>query len=420
MTQLRRILFLLLYANFIKSSISNDFENYIYYKAPILDIDNINMTLAASFPINKGISIGTSDSYRVAASMAICQADKINQKLYPNVNFNGIINIAIQSYANEDSYGQFSTFKLLSNSLYNDITGEVLSPDGIFNLAGFFGTKSSGLNQINSDIFAGNIVPMLNPGTIDQANLENNFAIVSTTENRTFFSIRDTVVYTSFTAVLDLMKAYNWSISGNIYQDDIFGFAAEQYVQTFVYKFNDPVFACNRILTPKDRANVNSTFLLDFCQCMKNIDVLKVVNLWLNPIVAYKLIKDMKEQCSAANDFVFIVTEESDPMPPQISEDPDSFKTTLILRPYGPLNVTQYFNECLETATPQAKTAVNTLLDMDLKDQFNCYRRNETNSDFPPCPSILIQRKEPCLCTGQEYNPEKNSFIVRFLKFLHQ
>lgn len=395
----------------ISYSTSQFFENEIIYDEPIVKINNVNITLGASFPLDQEFKILTSYANSIQLAMAICQADRINQNLYQPVNnFNGTINIAVQRYDKDDIVGQYATMQLWSNSLYNSTTGKAISSYGISNLMGFFGVPSSGNNRINSGVIAGSLIPFINPGTVDQADPEDKFAISGELENRTYYSVRDTLIYSPVTVVIDLMKYYNWTISGNIFQDNILGFTAQQYIQSYASVNYFPIFTCDRILTPID--TIQNNFITDFCECMTNIKTLRVVNVWLSPILAFGLIADMKKKCEASKDFIFIVSGDSDTLPLRLSNDPETFKSTFIIRSYGPLNVTEYFEECSATATPQAKKTVDALIESDLERQFKCYKKNDTNGNLPTCTLTDIKNRQPCLCDGTEYNPEKNPYVV--------
>lgn len=391
-------------------------DSDIYYETPWFDLENMNLTLAASFPFERSLRTPATASTAIGAAIAVCQADFINQKLYPEVNFNGTINIAIQSYGSDDSVGQYSTIKLLSNSLYNSTSGQALTSSEIFNIAGYFGVTSSGINRINSAALTGYAIPFINPGTIDQADVEDNFAISNYAEIRRFYDVRDTSLYTSFNVLLDLMSAYNWSICSNIFQDNMFGFAAQQYVQIYSTLNQNPIFTCNRIFTPNEKDN--SDFVQEICNCWANIDILRIVSLWTDPITAFNLIREFRAKCKIAKNIIFIVSGVSEPLPSQIYYNTEDFKTTLIIRTFGPLNVTSYLSKCLQVSNPQARTVINELIDFNLEKQFNCFRKNDSNSYLPACPTSLFNRIEPCLCTGSEYNPEENPFAVS-LTFLY-
>ena len=103
-----------------------------YYKPAIFDKSNINITLAVIAPITR--TRGTADFEFTAGSLLaiVCQADQINQKYYPELDFEGQINIAIQDYDIEDPIGQYSSMQILKNSLYSRNTNLTLS-DGTDN-----------------------------------------------------------------------------------------------------------------------------------------------------------------------------------------------------------------------------------------------------------------------------------------------
>jgi hypothetical protein len=382
-------------------------ESEIFYQSPYLNIKFMNMTLGIT---SASISSSTA-SYAAGLVASICQADKLNRNAYPPINFTGIINLVIQEYGKDDPFGQNAAIKILSNSLYNKTTGASLSSDQIHNLAGFLGTISSGENRINADAGGGFSVPLINPGTLNQVNPNDRYAIFSKLEERTFFSVRDTILYSNLNVLLDLMKAYNWTIGANIYEDNTFGLGLEQQVEIFKSLYYSPIFTCSEIVGVDDL--INQQFYVDYCRCMTNINKLNLISLWMSPILAYRFIRELKNNCKAAEDFVYVVTSESEPLPSAIYYDDTNFKSVFIIRPFGGLNFTSFLSECLETSSPQATTSMNRIVDELLLNSYKCYRNVEDTTDLEACTDDIFNRtSSACTCTGAEFNPESNPYSV--------
>lgn len=399
--------------------INNDYYqiNDIYYEAPRLNIEYTNLTLGMSVPINKTRGSFAYEVYVGSVVATICQADKINRKSYPNLNFSGLINLAIEDYIIQDNVGQYATLNLLKSNLYNKTNQQSISDKNISNLGGFIGILSSGRNRVNGEASAGFSMPLVNPGTLDQLDPVDNFAIYSKIENRTYFTMRDTIIYSNINVLVNLMKAYNWTIAANIYQNNVLGFTAQQAIQLYQSRQSIPIFTCNFIITFEEFSDPD--FYIKFCSCMTSIDVLNVVSMWTVPPAAYLIIKRIKQNCSAAKNFVFIVVGESEPLPDEIAYDNESFRSVFVVRPYGQWNFSSFVEDCLENGSEAAKNAVETVLDNFFLQIFNCIRRlNEFFNDLPPCRKLIKDRTTPCVCTGLELDPRNNPISVRHNLYL--
>lgn len=206
---------------------------------------------------------------------AVCQADKLNQKLNTPINFTGIINFAIQNYSNYDQIGQYAALELQKNDLYFNENGDSLSNYNIDNFAGYMGLTSSGINRINAEVSAGFAMPFINPGTLDQLDPEDNFAIFSAVENRTLFSVRDSIVYSNNNVIIKLMKAYNLTLAANIYENNVLGQIGQQSIQVYQSLYSKPIFACNSILT--NQILSDTEYYVNFCRYVDGINYLKVI-----------------------------------------------------------------------------------------------------------------------------------------------
>lgn len=371
----------------------------------------MNMTLGITTAEMKN-SPETSSGGLIAA---ICQADKLNRKAYAPINFTGTINLVVQEYFRNDPVGQHAVLSILSSSLYNTTTGDSISSTGIDNLAGMIGSMSSGKNRINTEASAGFSIPYINPGTLNQISPSDRYAIVSKEEQRTFFSIRDTFEYSDLNVLLNLMQAYNWTIGANIFESNAFGFTMQQQVQSYASLNSVPIFTCNTIIAEDDF--INPLFYINYCQCMSNINKLNLLALWMSPIVAYEFIISLKKKCKAAEDFIFIVTSESEPLPPKIYYDDTSFKSVFIIRPFGNLNFSAFLSDCLDTASSEAAGSVEILKQELLLNKYSCLEQSD-NIELQECTGDILNRTELCLCTGSELDSQYNPYTVKLPEIL--
>ena len=391
--------------------VSEMLETELFYSPPSLNVKDFNITIGISTPLSKTRGTFDYELYAGGIIAAICQADFINQKLYPQGNFNGTINLAVQDYTFKDALGQYSSMKLMMNDIFNKSTGRSLSNNNINNFAGFVGVESTGKNRINADVNAGFIVPFVSPGTLSQIDPVDNYSIFPEIENRTFFTVRETVLYSNINVFIQLMNAYNWSIGANLFQNNILGFDAQQEIQTYIGRKSNPIFTCNSIMTLQNYIDKN--FFVQYCNCINKISELNVIGIWAAPLIAYEIIKKMNKFCSKSKDFIYIVSDEDAVLPDKIANS-DEFKGSFIIRSYGPWNFTSYLDNCLDTSTKTARKAVETLLDDVLKETYNCYRKiTEETGDLEECSVDVDKREVPCLCTGLEFDPRYNSYRVR-------
>jgi hypothetical protein len=401
------VIWLISILQILKSQFTESRE--IFYQSPLLNIEFMNMTLGMLYPRNYTVQRNSA----AGIIAAVCQAEKFNQKLYPSINFKGIINIAIQEYNRQDSVGQYSTMQTFKNSLFKSTTMTSLSPNEISNLAGLIGTVENGQNRINAAVGSGVSIPFINPGTVSQLNPLTGFINDNLVANRTYFSIRDTFVYSSFDVVLNLMTAYNWNIAANIFQDSVYGLSSQQVVQLYISENGTVVFPCNSILSENNF--YNPAFYIRFCNCMNGVEKLTLVNVWMTPVVAYSFIIELKKNCKSADKFVFVIPGEVQPLPPQIFYNDESFKSAFIIRSAGGLDFKSFIDECLETSSPEAEKTVLKILDDVLKDAFNCYRPGtEKAKNLPLCDNgDIFKRTFECVCNDSEFDPHYNPYSVK-------
>ena len=132
--------------------------------------------------------------------------------------------------------------RLMLNDIFNRSTGQRLSDNNITNLSGLLEWKSTGKNRVNADVNAGFIVPFVSPGTLSQIDPVDNYSIFPEIENRTFFTVRETIMYSNINVFVQLMNAYNWTIGANLFQNNVLGFDAQQGIQTYIEIKSKPVF----------------------------------------------------------------------------------------------------------------------------------------------------------------------------------
>jgi hypothetical protein len=383
-------------------------ESEIFYQSPILNIKYMNMTLGIT-----SAAINSSPySYAGGQIAAICQADKLSRGAYPPINFTGLVNLIIQEFYSDDPVGQNSAIRTLSNSLYNKTTNTPLSSEGIENLAGFIGSISSGENRINAEASGGFALPFINPGTLNQVNPSDGIFIFTDAELRTFFSIRDTFEYSEIDVLINLMEAYNWTIGANLFENTAFGFTLQQQVQTYASENSSPIFTCNEIISLDNL--VTDEFYTDYCNCMTNINKLNLLSLWMSPIFAYEFIKEFKKKCKAAENFIYVVTSESEPLPSGLYYDDTSFKSVFIIRPFGGLNFSSFLSECFETSSQSAINSMNLIKKELLLNNYFCVEPIGESSDLIECRDDIFNRTEICLCTGTEFDSKFNHYSVQY------
>ena len=391
--------------------ISKKLESDLFYSPPSLNIKDLNITVGISTPLSKTRGSFDYELYVGGVIATICQADLINQKLYPPGNFNGTLNLAIQDYTFKDPLGQAAAMKLMLNDIFNISTGQRLSDNNINNFAGFVGVESTGKNRVNADLNAGFIVPFVSPGTLSQIDPVDDYSIFPKIENRTFFNVRETILYSNINVFIQLMNAYNWSIGANLFQNNVLGFDAQQGIQSYIEIKSKPIFTCNSILTLQDY--FSKDFFVQYCDCISKVHDLNVIGIWAAPPVSYEIIRKMNKYCSKSKKFIYIVSGENVELPGGLSTS-EEFKGSFIIRSYGPWNFTSYLDSCLEVSTQTAKNAVENLLDDVLKQTYNCYRGvTEETGGLEPCNVDIYNRDVPCLCTGLEFDPRYNSYSVR-------
>ena len=391
--------------------VSKKLESELFYSPPSLNIKDLNITIGISTPLSKTRGSFDYELYVGGIIATICQADSINQKLYPQGNFNGTINLAIQDYTFKDPLGQGGAMRLMLNDIFNRSTGQRLSDNNITNLSGFIGVESTGKNRVNADVNAGFIVPFVSPGTLSQIDPVDNYSIFPEIENRTYFTVRETIMYSNINVFVQLMNAYNWTIGANLFQNNVLGFDAQQGIQTYIEIKSKPVFTCNSIITSQDFFDKN--FFIQYCNCISKVHDLNVIGVWAAPPLAYEIIKQINKYCSKSKDFIYIVSGENVELPNELSTS-EEFKGSFIIRSYGPWNFTSYLDDCLEVSTETARKAVETLLDDVLQQTFNCYRVvTEETGGLEPCNEDVYNREVPCLCTGLEFDPRYNPYSVR-------
>jgi hypothetical protein len=403
---LLNICFFLLFRIFKVQSKNYVNESEIFYQSPFLNIKYMNITLGIT-----SAAINSSPySYAGGQIAAICQADKLSRGAYPPINFTGLVNLIIQYFDRDDPVGQNSAIRTLSNSLYNKTTNTSLSSEGIENLAGFIGFISSGENRINAAVSSGFALPFINPGTLSQVNPSDRFVIVGKAESRSFYSIRNTFEYSDLSVLINLMEAYNWTIGANLFENNVFGFAMQQQVQTYVSENSSPIFTCNEIIAFDNF--VTDEFYSDYCNCMTNINKLNLLSLWMSPIFAYEFIKEFKKNCKAAENFIYVVTSESEPLPSGLYYDDSSFKSVFIIRPFGGLNFSSFLSVCLDTSSQSAINSMNLIKNELLFNDFFCVESTGERSDLIECNDDIFNRTEICICTGTEFDPEFNQYSV--------
>lgn len=379
-----------------------------YYKAPQFDLKNPNITFAFTAYADQGYDFVP--GYMFAA---VCQADKINQGLAV-VDINGTINLIAQAFLIPDNSSQQATMSLFENNLYNYSTNEPAYGNNSIPIGGFFGFLGTGSLQINSAITNGYLFPFVFAGTQTSLDPDNNFIGSSPSDNKTAFQIRDSVVYNSFLSVLDLLEYFNWTLVGNIYQDNSYGYTMQQNVQIFQSKSFLPNFACSEIFSTDIAFNLNGEFdatFSRFCSCVEAKAKISVIVLWMTSTLASETMIALHSRCPASKEWTFIITNDV-AYDFDYAYSKDIMKNSLILRQFGEWNFNEFMQDCLNNASAEAEPILKELSDQ-LFTSYLCLEPNNSTLYTEYCPEDVSKRNSTCICIGTEV--ENDAYTVIFI-----
>lgn len=384
------------------SDSDSDSDSSYSYKSPVYGMKNPNVTFAMPGPTKT-----TSEDELVYGNMfaAVCQADKINRGV-AGINFQGNINLILQKFTSIDFTGQQATQSLFKNNLYNDSSTEAVYGNNTLPIGGFFSFSGTGSLRINSAISNGFLFPFVFAGTETGQNPDNLFVGRYPSENTTNYQIRDTLVYNSFNAILDVLNYFKWTLVGTIFESNSYGYNMQELVQTYQSQAFYPNFACSVLFSPDISLNTNGTFdsyYREFCGCIGDKDSISVVVLWTTTSSATEMISSIHLACPQSKKWTFIIT--NDPgFDLNDNYATDILKNSLVLRQFGPWDFSGFMDECLDTASPAAKPVLEQLSSELYANTYNCIRYKDVNQpDINLCPESIVNRKNTtCFCTGNE------------------
>lgn len=381
-------------------------ESNIYYTAPSFDLKFSNVTFGASRLNVNGNATG--DTATLGELLAtVCQAELINQKK-TQFSINGIINLAFQDFSSRQSSGQSAILALMSNSLVKGQQLDFSLPDSI-NLTGLFGNSNFGTSKINSLVSNFYGIPFVTASDVSRSNPDNEFSNVFSAENRTFFQILETYNYNTFSAVLQILNHFNWSLVGSVYQENNFGYTRKYQVMNYAANYSTPSFACSTIYN-FETATESSAFSLRanrfkyYCQCILDKDTIHVNILWMSTTAALNFITNLREVCAEAKDWTFILADDFQ-TPTDISPESVNLRNSLLIRTNGPWDYNSFIQECLTYSSPNALKIINELLNNFLLTSYNCKLESEANLE--KCNNNSINNIKTCLCDLKilQYDP---------------
>lgn len=352
--------------------VNNFLNNNLYYSPPSFDINFANVTLGATRFYNDGFVSGEALSLGESLS-AICQAELINQNK-SQFSINGIINLVFQDYKSIQSSGQAAIIALLSNSVNGNTTIDGLKPYNI-SLTGYFGISDFGTSKINSMVGGDFAIPFISAGDLARANPDNQFSANFPAQNRTFFQILDTSVYNIFSSVLQILNHFNWTLVGDVYQSNTFGYGKQSQVMDYSAQYSTPIFACNMIYYVDEDLNRNGNIIREsielFCRCVNEKNKINVIVLWMSSTASVSFITILKDRCKEAKDWTFIVSNDFQ-SPADSVEAANNLKNSLLIRTNGPWDYLSFIQNCLANSSPQSLKTIEQILNDFLLGYYNC------------------------------------------------
>lgn len=398
----------LLLINILKLS-SKIAGNEIYYETPSFNIRNTNVTIASNLRIG---AIRNESLEAIAESLtSICQAVLINQKA-ANVSIDGIINLAFQEYTDWISSGQEAIMSLLSNNFYYSKNGNKVSKRNNFDIAGFLTNSNYGTAKINSLPLNDYGIPSISAGDLGRGNPDNQFSGQFPAMNRSFAQVMSTFDYNSFDAVLDILKYFNWTLVGNLYQANTYGYNRQQSVLDYASKNSVPNFACNIIFGLE--LSLNNTeaenVLDDFCFCVTDKAIINVIVLWMSTSAALPAITILRRRCSAAKKWTFIITDDFQ-TPQNILANNEAFQYSLLVRNNGPWSYKDFLKNCKNNLPENVKPTIDVILKNFYKLYYGCELEPPANETLPQCVQNFFNRTERCICTLDETEEDPYTVI---------
>lgn len=368
----------------------------LYYSVPGFDIEFANVTFGAIGLDRDGLV--SAEAFNIGESLsAICQAELINQNK-TEYSINGIINLAFQDYKSVQSSGQAAILTLLTNNIKGNSNFSSLRPYSI-NLTGYFGVSDFGTSKINS--MAGNDfeIPFITAGDLARSNPDNQFSGNFPFQNTTFFQILDTSEYNIFSAVIQLLNYFNWTLVGSVYQANTFGYSKQRQAADYSAINSTPLFACNMVYYFKfileSEVSLIQQSVKNFCRCVTDKAVMQVIVLWMSSTAAINFITILKKGCKAAKNWTFIVSDDLQ-SPASLIGPSNELENALLIRTNGPWNYKSFVENCLANSSPLAIDTIKATLNKFLLLYYNCKLRAEEG--MQKCQNTGGQTESSCWC----------------------
>lgn len=375
-------------------------ESDIYYKAPTFNVKNANVTFGVPRPNRAGD--GSTESFAETLT-SICQAELINHKK-AQISIDGIINLVFQDYYDPRSSGQEAMLALLSNNLFFKTNDTRVNQQYAVNLTGFFSGSNFGTNKINSLTTNKYGLPFISSGDFGRPNADSRFSGFFPAEKITFAQILNTVEFNTFNAVLAILNHFNWTLVANLFQGNTYGYKRLQSVLDYSSQNASPVFTCGSLYGKDEAADKNGKSGIDyFCRCITSKQSINVIVLWMSTGEAYFAIKTIREKCSASKSWTFIISDDIQSAV-NYSTDRSVLNNTLLLRNNGPWDFQTFIENCKETASPEAKETILSLINSFYSRIYKCLLEKEEG--IPACPKSIEERFSLCSCTFNELSQD--------------
>lgn len=397
---LLQILMIPLLIRFQTSNCSKRFaqDNKLYYIAPEFDINFANVTFGISRYIDENDPKTSIFSLGQAIGF-ICQADLINRKK-TQFTFNGVINLLFQDFGSIRSSGQGAILTMLSNNFHSN-SAELnwyYKRNSTVNITGMLGTFDYGTSKINSAASNYFGIPFVTSGDLARSDPDNFFNGFFPAEKTTFMQTYNTVNYNSFNAVLDILAYFNWTLVGNVFVSNSFGYGRQRDVATYSASNTIPMFACQTIfyfdvasvISYNDGSNIDQ-----FCNCVLEKSVMQVSVLWMDTSTATSFINILRSRCKQSEDWTFIITDDLQSPAEIFLNSTSLLKNSLLLRPNGPWDVASFLEECQDGASPAAKETITELLEAFANTAYQC---SSTDDSLELCESLLSGKARKCYC----------------------
>jgi hypothetical protein len=380
-------------------------QSDIYYKAPLFDVKNANVTFGVVRP-SKLSEFGQSSGERFSETLpSICQAELINKKK-AQVSMEGIINLVFQDFIDQRSSGQDAILSLLSNNLFFNENNTRVNQRYAVNLTGLFSVSSFGTARINSLITNNFGLPFVAAGDFGRTSADNQFSGGFPAENTTFAQVINTIEFNSFNAILAILNHFNWTLVANLFQANTFGFNRQQNVLDYSAQNSLPIFTCGFVYgIPQITENGGTDIIDRFCRCVDLKSTINVIVLWMTTGAAYSAVESLKEKCSSAKKWTFIVADDFQ-SPVNYSADKSVLNNSLLLRNNGPWDFEAFLQNCQDNSSPETKKLILSLIKDFYLSVFKCQYYVEGEEEISTCSENIEKRTSACSCTLNEISED--------------